>query len=142
MTKHRYSGFQAIPTTILLVDDRYTAIAALRAYLQPEGYRLVAATSGGAALDAVRSVRIDLVVLDVVMPEMDGIEVAERLRLNPATRGLPIVFLTALPDQVRDRYSGVLDPNVVILGKPAPPELLRVTIRQLLYRASAETPSG
>lgn len=142
MTKRGPSGIRTITPTILLVDDRYTAIASLRLYLQSDGYRLLAATSGQAALDAFQNARVDLVVLDVVMPVMDGIEVADRLRANPETREVPIIFLTGLPNQVRDRFSGFGDPGVVVLGKPANPELLKIAIERLLSCSPTPAQTG
>jgi adenylate cyclase len=87
------------PARILAVDDTPAGIRLLEALLTPRGYTVLAATSGPAALAQVASDPPDLVLLDVVMPEMSGLEVCRRLRADPATRALPIVLITASGDQ-------------------------------------------
>jgi len=86
---------------ILVVDDTPANIRLLEAVLSPEGYRLRSADSGRQALKAVAERRPDLVVLDVLMPEMDGIEVCRILRSDLSTRGLPILMITASDDPVK-----------------------------------------
>ncbi len=78
--------------TILVVDDEERLTSLLQAYLQQEGYRVVTAANGRQALDAVRREPPDLIVLDVMMPEMDGIEFLRVLRTQHST---PVVLLTA-----------------------------------------------
>src|SRR5581483_3912379 len=87
------------PARILVVDDAPTNIRLLEALLVPQGYTVISATSGAQALEKVASEQPDLVLLDVVMPGMDGLEVCRRLREDPATRLLPIVMVTASGDQ-------------------------------------------
>ena len=84
--------------TILVVDDLPQNLRLLEAVLQPHGYDIVLATSGQEALDRLASEPIDLVLLDVVMPEMDGLEVCRRLRADEATSFLPVVMVTASGD--------------------------------------------
>ena len=84
---------------ILVVDDRAQNLRLLEAVLQPHGYDVVLATSGQEALDRLAGEPIDLVLLDVVMPEMDGLEVCRRLRADEATSFLPVVMVTASGDQ-------------------------------------------
>ncbi len=85
--------------TILVVDDLPQNVRLLDAVLAPRGYRVVPAASGREALDLVRSERPDLVLLDILMPEMDGYEVCRAIRDDPATRFLPVVMVTASGDQ-------------------------------------------
>ena len=87
------------PATILVVDDLPQNVKLLDAMLSPRGYRVVPAASGEAALEAVMEHQPHLVLLDVVMPGMDGYEVCRRLRGEPATRFLPVVMITAHGDQ-------------------------------------------
>jgi len=87
------------PGTILVVDDLPQNVRLLEAVLAPRGYTVVQATSGHEALQRVASEPIDLVLLDIVMPEMDGYEVCRTLRADPATRFLPIVMITASGEQ-------------------------------------------
>lgn len=87
--------------TILVVDDMPQNVRLLEALLVPLGYTVLTATNGHEALQRVAEQPPDVVLLDIVMPEMDGHEVCKRLRENPETRLLPIVMLTASPDEDR-----------------------------------------
>jgi adenylate cyclase len=80
---------------ILVVDDLEQNVRLLDAVLSPRGYDVVAAQSGQEALDAVAAAPPDLVLLDILMPGMDGYEVCRRLRADPATAFLPVVMITA-----------------------------------------------
>jgi adenylate cyclase len=88
---------------VLAVDDLPTNIRLLDAVLSPRGYRVISAGSGPEALQRVKDQRPDLVLLDIVMPEMDGYEVCRRLREDPATAFLPVVMITASGDQEKLR---------------------------------------
>jgi class 3 adenylate cyclase/CheY-like chemotaxis protein len=85
--------------TILVVDDLPQNVRLLDAVLAPRGYRVVPAASGREALNLVRSEGPDLVLLDILMPEMDGYAVCRAIRDDPATRFLPVVMITASGDQ-------------------------------------------
>src|SRR3712207_5464390 len=85
--------------TILVVDDTPRNIKLLDALLTPRGYTVVPAGSGREALEKVASEQPDLILLDIVMPGMDGYEVCRRLRDDPATRLLPIIMITASGEQ-------------------------------------------
>jgi class 3 adenylate cyclase len=87
------------PATILVVDDLPQNVRLLEAVLAPRGYTVVAAMSGREALERVAADPPDLVLLDIVMPEMDGYEVCRTLREDPATSFLPIVMITASGEQ-------------------------------------------
>jgi adenylate cyclase len=86
---------------ILAVDDTPENLRLLEAILGPRGYQLVTADSGTAGLEAVHREHPDLVMLDIVMPGLNGYDVCRRLRDDPATRFLPIVMITASGDQER-----------------------------------------
>ena len=81
--------------TILIVDDQPQNLRLLEAVLEPRGYRTVSAESGEAALEVLSREQADLVLLDILMPGMDGYEVCRRIRENPATAFLPVVMITA-----------------------------------------------
>jgi len=85
--------------TLLLVDDLPQNIRLLEAVLAPRGYAIVKAESGREALEKVTAEPVDLVLLDILMPEMDGYAVCRALREDPATRYLPVVMVTASGDQ-------------------------------------------
>jgi CheY-like chemotaxis protein len=86
---------------VLAVEDLPANVRLLDAVLSPRGYRVLGAGSGPEALALVAEHRPDLVLLDIVMPEMDGYEVCRRLRQDPSTAFLPVVMITASGDQER-----------------------------------------
>ncbi len=81
--------------TILIVDDQPINVQLLKRKLEREGMRVAAAYSGIEALDLVRKDKPDLILLDVMMPDMDGIEVCQRLQASDDTRSIPVIFVTA-----------------------------------------------
>jgi DNA-binding response OmpR family regulator len=87
------------PASILVVDDQPSARATLEALLAPEGYDLDFACDGSSALSQARERQLDLILLDVMMPDMDGFEVCRRLRADPALALVPIMMVTALGDE-------------------------------------------
>ena len=91
---------------ILVVDDEPQNIRLLEANLLPKGYEVLAASSGKEALEAVTVNDIDLILLDIMMPEMDGFEVTRRIRAEEATQLIPIVLVTALKE-TEDRIKGI-----------------------------------
>jgi len=98
--------------SILVVDDTPANLQLLVGMLHEHGYRVRPVTSGRHALTAVRSEPPDLILLDITMPEMDGYEVCRRLKEDPATREIPVLFLSALTetaDKVKAFAAGGLD---------------------------------
>jgi adenylate cyclase len=92
-----------IQPTILVVDDTPANVRLLEAVLVPRGYAVLVAESGQAALDLITGQRPDLVLLDILMPGMDGYEVCRRVRADPATEVLPIVMITSSGTQEKLR---------------------------------------
>src|ERR671934_1364409 len=80
---------------ILVVDDTPANIQTVTAILKNQGYQLSVATNGKQALEVVEKMRPDLILLDVMMPEMDGFETCQRLKASEAWRDIPVIFLTA-----------------------------------------------
>src|SRR4051812_36331872 len=80
---------------ILVVDDQPINVQLLKRKLEREGIRIATAYNGIEALDLVKKEKPDLILLDVMMPDMDGIEVCERLQASEDTRGIPVIFITA-----------------------------------------------
>jgi putative two-component system response regulator len=118
-------------STILIVDDEPTNLALLTELLRPH-YRVRAAQSGRHALRAVRvDPRPDLILLDVVMPELDGYGVLRELRSHPDTRGVPVIFLTALSDS-RDEEQGLEAGACDYITKPINAAVLRARVRTQL----------
>jgi len=91
---------------ILVVDDNPANRELLEEVLQPQGYDVTLVASGAECLDHVASHHVDVVMLDVMMPGMDGFEVAVALRANPETQTIPILMITALSD-TQDRITGI-----------------------------------
>jgi adenylate cyclase len=89
--------------TILAVDDQPANLRLLDAVLSPRGYRVIRATSGEQALELLLSSDVDLVLLDIVMPGIDGYEVCRRIRSAPETAFLPVVMITASGNQEKTR---------------------------------------
>jgi adenylate cyclase len=89
------------PVTVLAVDDQSVNLRLLDAVLTPRGHRVMTASSGAEALALLETEDVDVVLLDVLMPGMDGHEVCRRIRSTPATEFLPVVMVTASGDQQR-----------------------------------------
>jgi diguanylate cyclase (GGDEF)-like protein len=83
---------------ILIIDDVPKNIQVAASILQENGYRMAFAQDGRTALAQIESKRFDLILLDIMMPQMDGFEVCRRIRANPGNRDIPIIFLTAKDD--------------------------------------------
>lgn len=95
----------ALPHIVLIVDDEPVGRETLEALLLAEGYELAFAANGPEALAQAAALNPDVILLDVMMPGMDGFEVCRRLRASPAVAEVPVIFVTALDD--RDAQSCV-----------------------------------
>ena len=126
-----------VSTTILIVDDMPENLGVLGALLRGEGYEVKAANSGPVALRyAVQEPLPSLILLDIMMPEMDGFEVLRRLRESDLTRNIPVMFLTALSDP-HDVALGLRQGAADYIPKPLQPEVVLARVRTQLevYRA-------
>jgi DNA-binding response OmpR family regulator len=125
--------------TILVVDDEPKIAALARDYLEHAGYTVVVASDGRAALDAVGRSHPDLVVLDLGLPELDGLDVTREIRRDSS---LPIVMLTARDDEV-DKLLGLELGADDYLTKPFSPRELVARVKAVLRRSdAAAAPSG
>src|SRR6478609_1624158 len=95
------SGLMDMKATVLAVDDQPTNLRLLDAVLTPRGHRVLTAVSGAEGLALLETEDIDIVLLDILMPEMDGYEVCRRIRSTPATEFLPVVMITASGSEQR-----------------------------------------
>src|SRR5437879_6421953 len=102
---------------ILVVDDTPANIQTVAAILKGQGYQLSVATNGKQALDVLAKIRPDLILLDVMMPELDGFETCLRLKSAEAWRDIPVIFLTAKTDTA-DIVKGFEVGAVDYVGKP------------------------
>ena len=114
---------------VLLVDDEPNILRVLEFLVKQEGYQVAKASNGEQALRLVQSFRPNIVVLDVMMPGMDGYEVASNIRSNPDFQHLAIIFLTAKGTQ-QDRFKGYESGGEVYMTKPFDNETLIATINE------------
>lgn len=123
--------------TILAVDDIATNIMLLKAVLSRAKYKIVTASSGFEALQKVAEVNPDLILLDIMMPDLDGYEVLKRLKADPAHEDIPVIFLTALhnpEDIVKGFKFGASD----YISKPFNHEELITRVAHHIYLAAAQ----
>ncbi len=119
---------------ILIVDDEKDVLLMLEKRLTAEGYSVITATNGTNALQLAKSNCPDLIILDVAMPIMDGGEVAEKLSENPATKDIPIIFLTALFPKRHGEEQGCVVAGHVFIAKPYDIEELLAQTKNLLLK--------
>lgn len=108
---------------ILIVDDDEMVLIALEELLQPEGYEVHTVPRAREALEILEQEDFDLLILDVIMPEMSGFELCRKIREMDKCKETPIVFLTA-KSREEDRVQGLEAGASVFLSKPIPPEKL------------------
>ena len=115
---------------LLLVDDEPTNLQVLRHVLQAD-YRLLFATDGARALQVAREQQPQLILLDIMMPGMDGYAVCRALKADPATAAIPVIFVTALNDS-QDETAGFDVGAVDYITKPVSPPVVRARVRNHL----------
>jgi two-component system cell cycle response regulator len=120
-----------VTARILVVDDVLANVRLLEARLSAEYFDVATATSGQEALVICERAECDIVLLDVMMPDMDGFEVCRRLKANPATHHIPVVMVTAL-DQAADRVEGLQAGADDFLTKPVSDVVLVARVRSLV----------
>jgi len=113
--------------TVLLVDDLPANLSLLSSILRDD-YRIQLATSGAKALELVAAGAPDLILLDVMMPEMDGYEVCKQLKANPDTCDIPVLFITAR-NQVEDEELGLTLGAMDYIHKPISPPIIKARVR-------------
>jgi CheY-like chemotaxis protein/MinD-like ATPase involved in chromosome partitioning or flagellar assembly len=120
---------------ILIIDDDIDTLKLVGLMLQKQGYTIVAASNGPQGLEQAERENPDLILLDVMMPEMDGYEVTKRLRANPLTTNTPILMFTA-KTQLDDKVTGFEAGADDYLTKPTHPSELHAHVKALLARTS------
>ncbi len=121
---------------ILAVDDTPENLDVLKGILVPD-YTVKMATSGKVALKIAESQHPDLILLDIMMPEMDGYEVCEHLKANPVTRGIPVIFVSAL-SEVGDESKGFDVGAVDYITKPVSPPIVKRRVKNQLSLVRTE----
>lgn len=126
---------------LLVVDDEQAIVDFIKLGMRYEGFHVDQASDGYIAIDMAQRTQPDAIILDVMMPTMDGLEVCRRLRENEATANIPILMLTA-KDEVRDRVTGLEAGADDYLTKPFSFEELLARVRALLRRQQRIVASG
>ncbi len=127
--------------TILIIDDDTSVRKVAKMRLEREGYRVVSAADGDEGLQLAQTEHPQLILLDILMPRMDGREVLRRLKSDPATHAIPVILLTVL--EAQDEIHQSIGPGYADrLPKPYNPEHLLQKVRTLLTSAKPERPAG
>jgi two-component system alkaline phosphatase synthesis response regulator PhoP len=127
--------------TILVVDDEPGIVQIARDYLDRAGFRVITAGDGPSAIRLARAERPSLLVLDLMLPGADGLDVTRALRQDPATRKLPIIMLTARVEEA-DRLIGLELGADDYITKPFSPRELVARVRAVLRRSEGEPAPG
>ncbi|MEJ5309294.1 MAG: response regulator [Anaerolineae bacterium] len=127
------------PNHILIVDDDVDALRLVGMMLEREGFKILAAASGKQAIEKAITEQPILIILDVMMPDMDGYQVATQLRKNPATETIPILMFTA-KTAVNDKIAGFQAGADDYLTKPVHPTELVSRVQALLQRSRRASP--
>ncbi len=126
-----------MPKKILVVDDEKPIVRLVQVNLEHAGYEVITAYDGKEALEKVAQEKPDLIVLDVMMPQMDGFEVMQRLQANPETRDIPVIMLTAKA-QDADVFRGWQAGVTLYLTKPFSPFELISFVRRIFRSLEEE----
>lgn len=121
--------------SILIVDDEFGLAEMLREMLRDSGFEVTLAINGRLALEILKEGKVDLVLTDMMMPVMDGVELAAAMRVDENYRDTPVIMMTSLPTAL-PKGSRLFD---AVLRKPFTPELLLETIVGCLGRGNAES---
>ena len=130
----RIEGFSDKRSKILLVDDEIDTLLPLKRSLEVEDYIVVGAGNGPEALIKAKTEIPDIILLDLMMPEMDGYEVCEKLKKDPMTKNIPVIMLTA-KDAVRDKVKGLDIGADDYVTKPFNLNELKARVKSVLRRA-------
>jgi len=117
---------------ILIVDDEKDVLLMLEKRLTAEGYSVITTTKSTNAIALAKSQHPDLIILDIIMPGMDGGEVAAKLREHPLTRSIPVIFLTALLSKTEEYQENRMIGSNITFAKPFDTEELLARINGLL----------
>ncbi len=124
-----------IKKEVLIVDDDIITQNMLKTALGNAGYGLIVASSGREALDLAAGRIPDLIILDIMIPDMDGGEVADILKKNPRTKKIPVIFLSSLVSKEEEKVGGKKK-IASFLSKPYNREVLLNEVRRFLYNGS------
>jgi len=117
---------------ILIIDDENELLTVLSRRLNASGYQVFKADNGISGIRAAKNESPDLIILDIMMPDMDGDEVKEILNLIPDTQNIPVLYLSCLVSETDNYAFGHCDRDSICLGKPYDPEVLLNTIEAMI----------
>jgi CheY-like chemotaxis protein len=120
---------------VLIVDDEKDTLLMLGKRLTAGGYSVITATNGKDAIALAKSQHPDIIILDIMMPGMEGGEVAEKLKEHPLTRSIPVILLTALLSKAEEEEYGSVVGGNITLAKPFDAEKLLDQMEKLLGSA-------
>jgi DNA-binding response OmpR family regulator len=123
---------------VLVVEDDPDQLEVIRSTLKAAGFAIGTAANGIDALLKTRSVSPDLIVLDLMLPGLNGFDICESLRLDPATASVPIIMLTGMHGQF-GRFAGLEAGASEFLYKPFDPDQLILKVEELLNRSAASS---
>jgi DNA-binding response OmpR family regulator len=129
------------PGYVLIVEDVPDILRLLEETLKFKGYQAVTAYNGQEALEIIQKERPALVITDIMMPKLDGFGLVHRLRINPETRNIPVIFLTATYVALEDKAFALNIGATRFIEKPVNFERFLETIAELLKEGPAETTS-
>lgn len=130
-----------MPTKILVCDDERHIVRLIQVNLERQGYTVSTAFDGKEGLEKIRAEKPDLVVLDVMMPYMDGFEVLKTIRREPETENLPVIMLTAKA-QDKDVFEGYHYGADMYLTKPFNPMELVTFVKRITQNPGGDTNGG
>lgn len=126
---------------VLIVEDVPDILKLLDATLTFKGYKVITARNGQEALDAIQKERPALVITDIMMPKLDGFGLVHRLRINPETREIPVIFLTATYVALEDKAFALNIGVTRFIEKPVNFEKFLQTVEELLKRGAHAIPA-
>lgn len=112
-----FSTGSTLPATILIIDDQPKNLAVIGDYLMKCGFTILVSQTGTGGLRRARDLKPDLILLDILMPDMDGFETCRRLKADESTKNIPVIFMTALTS-VEDKVKGFELGGVDYITKP------------------------
>jgi CheY-like chemotaxis protein len=126
---------------VLVVDDEPFMLRLIEIVLERDGYQMIKAANGGEAVNVARTERPCLVIMDAMMPQMDGMTALREIKSDPVTCSIPVVMLTANPHKFR-REDAFSSGATVFLTKPFSPSELLSEIRRLTKRSGSDSSAG
>ena len=119
--------------TVLVVDDQLSHREMISSLLKGSGFKVMLASDGAQAIHQIEAHCPDLIILDIVMPEVNGYEVCRRIRAHPVAKNLPVIFCSIKGEEF-DRYWGLRQGADAYVAKPFKPQELLGTVKQLLTK--------